>query len=71
MGDCFLEPIECLKTSFNRPRLIHQANVKAPAVCEGGGKELRRLYNILQQHFRALRAMGHKLLTSFIRPLLN
>ena len=45
MGDCYPEAIECLKTGFDRPQLIHQAHVKAiieaPAVCEGSGKELR------------------------------
>lgn len=74
VGDCYAEAIECLKARFDRPRLIHQAHVKAiveaPVVREGSGKELRRLHDVLQ-HLRALRAMGHDVSTSFITSLVE
>ena len=54
---------------YNRPRLIHQAHVRmiveAPSLKDGHGKELRKLHYIIQQHLRALKAMGHELSSPF------
>ena len=62
-GDHYTEAVECLKDRYNRPRLIHQAHVRAivdvPALKEGTGKELRRLHDVVQQHLRALKSLGH------------
>lgn len=45
LGDNYDEAIKCLKTWFDRPRLIHcthvQMIVDTPAIKEGNGKELR------------------------------
>ena len=60
-GECYLEAIECLKSRYNRPRLIHQTHVRmileAPPLKSGNGRELRRLHDTVQQHIRALKAM--------------
>ena len=52
LGDNYEEAILCLKGRYDRRQLIHQkTHVK--------GRELRRLHDCLQQHLRALKAMGH------------
>ena len=62
-GDNYNEAVECLKARYDRPRLIHQAHVKAileaAPLKEGTGKELRKLHDTVQQHLRALKSMGH------------
>ena len=61
-GENYKEAIDCLKSRFNRPRLLHRAHVRkiveAPSLKDGSGKELRRLHDTVQQHLRALKAMG-------------
>ena len=60
-GNNYDEAIDCLQKRYDRPRLIHQAHVRAildaPALKEGNGKELRRLHDTVTQHLRALKAM--------------
>ena len=74
-GDQYDEAIASLKARYNRPRLIHQAHVRkiyeAASLKEGTGRELRRLYDIVQQHLRALKAMGHEPRGSFITALIE
>lgn len=64
--------MKCLKSRYDRPRLIHQAHVRrilnAPVLKEGSGKELRILHDIVLQH---LRALGHEPTNSFITSLLE
>ena len=61
-GECYEEAVKCLKARYDRPCLIHQTHVRliveAPPLKEGSGKELRRLHDAVQQHLRALKAMG-------------
>ena len=61
-GECYPEAIECLKSRYDRPRLIHQTHVRmileAPPLKSGDGRELRRLHDTVQQHIRALKAYG-------------
>ena len=63
-GDNYNEAIKCLKERYDRPRLIHQAHVKAileaAPLKDGTGKELRKLHDTIQQHLRALKGMGHE-----------
>ena len=51
-GEHYAEAIECLKSRYSRPRLIHQTHVRkiceVPPLKEGTGKELRRFHDILQ-----------------------
>ena len=74
-GDHYDEAITCLKTRYDRPRLIHQAHVRKiieiPNLKDGSGKELRRLHDTAQQHLRALKALGHDPPGSFITSLLE
>lgn len=74
-GDCYDEAVECLKSRYNRPRLIHQAHVRkileVPALKEGNGKELRLLHDTIQQHLRALKVLGYEPSGPFITSTLE
>ena len=74
-GENYKEAIDCLKSRFNRPRLLHRAHVRkiveAPLLKDGSGKELRRLHDTVQQHLRALKAMGSEPDESFITSVIE
>ena len=74
-GDQYKEAIASLKARYARPHLIHQAHVRKiyelANLKEGSGKELRQLHDTVQQHLRALKAMGHEPSGSFITSLLE
>ena len=74
-GDNYTEAIGCLKARYDRPRLIHQIHVRmileAPSLRDGSGKELRRLHDSVQQHLRALKAMGYEPSAPFITSALE
>ena len=66
---------DTLRKRFDRPRLIHQAHVRAilcaPALKTGSGKELRRLHDTLVQHLRALKAMKSEPAGSFVTSMIE
>lgn len=74
-GDNYEEAIECLKSRYNRPRLIQRTHVQlivdTPSLKEGNGKELRRLHDAVQQHVRALKTLGCDLPGKFITSLIE
>ena len=74
-GEHYKEAVECLRSRFDRPRLIHQAHVRkiieAPSLRDGSGKDLRRFHDTMQQHLRALKAMGHEPPGPFLTSLLE
>ena len=74
-GDQYAEAVESLKDRYNRPRLIHQSHVsmivEAPSLKDGSGKELRRLHDVVQQHIRALKSLGHDPPGPFITSLIE
>ena len=74
-GDHYEEAIECLKSRYNRPRLIHRAHVCTIVdmlpLREGGGKELRYFHDVLQQHLRALKTMRTEPDPSFITSIIE
>ena len=74
-GDQYAEAVESLKDRYNRPRLIHQSHVRmiveAPSLKDGSGKELRRLHDVVQQHIRALKSLGHDPPGPFITSLIE
>ena len=71
-GDNYCEAIDCLRSRYDRPRLIHRAHVQcAPALKDGNGKELRRLHDVIQQHLRALKAMKHEPSSSFLTSVIE
>ena len=69
------EAIECLKSRYNRSRLIQHTHVQlilnTPPLKEGNGKELRRLHDTLQQHVRALKTLGCDLPGKFITSMIE
>ena len=74
-GDNYEEAIECLKSRYNRPRLIQRTHVRlivdTPPLKEGSGKELRRLHDVVQQHVRALKTLGCDLPGKFITSMIE
>ena len=74
-GENYAVAVECLRSRYDRPRLIHQAHVKsileAPPLKEGNGRELRKLHDLVQQHLRALKSMDSDpsgpFITSYVR----
>ena len=74
-GEHYTEAVECLRSRFDRTRLIHQTHVrkiiKAPSLKDGSGKELRKFHDTMQQHLRALKAMGHEPPGPFLTSLLE
>ena len=74
-GEHYAEAVGCLKSRYNRPRLIHQTHVRkiceVPPLKEGTGKELRRLHDVFQQHLRALKFMDHEPSASFITSMVE
>ena len=74
-GEQYDEAVKCLQERYDRPRLIHQAHVRkiveAPGLKDNSGRELRRLHDTLQQHLRALHAMGKEPSPSFTTSLIE
>ena len=74
-GEYYDEAIDCLKSQYDRPRLIHQTHVRlileAPALKEGTGRELRRLHETVQQHLQALKAMDYEPPGPFVTSMLE
>ena len=74
-GEHYEEAIECLKSRYDKPRLIHQTHVRKileiPNLKDGGGRELRRLHDAALQHLRALKAMGSDPSGAFITSMLE
>ena len=74
-GECYEEAIDCLKSRYDHPRLVHQTHVKlildTAALKEGTGKELRQLHDTVQQHLRALKAMDYEPSGPFITSIIK
>ena len=74
-GDQYAEAVACLQGRYDRPRLIHQAHVRAileaPSLKDGDGRELRRLHDVVNQHLRALRSMDYEPSGPFITSMLE
>ena len=69
------EVIKCLQERYDRPRQIHQTHmhwiVEAPVLKDGTGKEIRALHDLVIQHLRALKSLGHEPSQAFITSLLE
>ena len=74
-GSHYVGAVESLHAQYNRPRLLHQTHVRmilqAANLKEGTGKELRRLHDTVQQHLRALSAMGYKPPGQFVTSIIE
>ena len=74
-SDSYSEAIESLKARYDCSELTHQTHVRmiieATPHRDGTGKELRRLYDVVQQHLQALKAMKYQPSGSFITSMLE
>ena len=74
-GSNYAQVIKCLHKRYNRPRLIQRMHVcailKTPPVKDGNSKDLRRLYDVANQHLCTLKAMDYKSYESFITSVLE
>ena len=74
-GDNYEEAVECLKSRYDRPRLIQRTHVQlildTPPIKEGSGRELRRLHDVVQQHLRALKTLGCDLPGQFVTSMIE
>ena len=59
-SESYEEAIKCLKELYDRRRLVEEEHIRsivdAVPVKNGNDKELRRLYDAVTQHYRALKA---------------
>ena len=59
-SESYAEAIRCLMERYDRPRLVQEEHIRnivdAAPVKNGSEKELRRLYDVATQHYRALKA---------------
>ena len=71
----YSEAIDCLAQRYDRPRLVHQAHVRAiveaPTLHDGSGRELQRLHDVANQHLRALKTLGSDPSGEFVTSLLE
>ena len=74
-ADSYAEAISYLKARYDRPRLIYRTHVQkimnAPSLREGRGMELRRLYDTILQHIRALKTMDGDLTSAFLTSIIE
>ena len=74
-GEHYNKAVQCLKTRYDCPRMVHQIHVpwivEAPSLKDGIGKELRTLHDTVVQHLRALKALGHEPSKQFITSLIE
>ena len=69
------EAVKCLQERYDRPSQIHQTRVcqiiEATPLKDGMGKEIHALHDIIVQHLRALKSLGHEPSQAFITSLLE
>ena len=74
-GDNYKEALTCLKSRYDRPRLIYRTHVQkivdTPSLKDGNGKELRRLHDTIQQHVRALKSMDGDPAGAFLTSIIE
>ena len=67
--------VKCPLSRHDRPRMIYQVHVRhindAQPLKEGTGKEIHQLHDLVVQHLRALKALGHEPLKPYITSLLE
>ena len=73
----YAEAITCLQKRYDRPRLIHQAHIRAvieaPPLRDGTGKELRHVHDVINHHtcMRAITAMADNSLEAFVTSIIE
>ena len=73
--ESYKEAIECLKARYDRPRITHREHVRsilqAPVMKSNNGRELRKLYDLCNQHTRAIKASEHYDLDTFLTVVME
>ena len=73
--DHYDEAVKCLQEWYDRPRQIHQTHVRhiveATPLKDGTGKEIHAFHDLVIQHLRALKSLGHEPSQAFITSLLE
>ena len=63
-SDHYDEAVKVLQEKYDRPRQSHQMHVRciveAPPLKDGSGKEIRAQHDLVVQHLRALKSIGHE-----------
>ena len=74
-SDHYNEAVKCLQERYDCPRQIHQTHVRriveATPLKDGTGREIRALHDLVVQHLRALKSLGHEPSQAFITSLLE
>ena len=73
--DHYDEAVKSLQERYDSPRQIHQTLVRriveATPLKDGTGKEIRAFHDLVIQHLRALKSLGHEPSQAFITSLLE
>ena len=73
--DAYKESISCLQSCYDQRCLIHQAHVRtileAALLKSGGGKEVRRLHDITNQHSCPLKVVKQDSFNSLLRAIIK
>ena len=74
-SESYQEATECLKARYDRPRIIHREHVRsilqAPVLKFHSNKELRKLYDLCNQHIRAIKASEQYDLNTFLTVVME
>ena len=74
-AESYQEAVRCLKDRYDRPRLTHREHVRsivqAPPMKADNGRELRRLYDLWNQHIRAIKAFDAYDLDTFLTAIME
>ena len=64
-------PSDAIRLSTHGPSNACASNRGGPSLRDGAGKELQTLHDMVVQHLRALKALGHEPSKEFITSLLE
>ena len=74
-AESYQDAVRCLKDRYDRPRLIHREHVRnivqASPMKADNGKELRRLYDLWNQHIRAIKAFDAYDIDTFLTAIME
>ena len=69
------EAVKCLQERYDYPCQVHQTHVRriaeATPLKDGIGKEIRAFHDLVIQHLKALKSLGHEPSQAFITSLLE
>ena len=75
MAESYQDAVRCVKDHYNRTRLIHcehvRSIVQAPPMNADNGKEIRRLYDLWNQHVRVIKAFNVYNINAFLTAIME